>query len=87
MRHPRSALRIFLRSRIREQERRLRRGLALRVERPWVDEDPIDLGDDCDLPDWIASPRRKFHHGLRKTIVKLRIARSHLAEFDALRSA
>lgn len=81
MKRAASPLRRHLRAAVREQERRLRNGLAMRRDRAWWD------GHDYDAPEWVASPRRRFHHGLRKTIEKLRRARMFLAEFDALRSA
>jgi hypothetical protein len=99
MRLPRSALRAHLRAAIRKQERRLSTGLAMRCARPW-DALPSHDKRTASLyalsteraeyeprPEWVLSPRKRFHHGLRATIAKLRTARAHLAEFDSMRGA
>lgn len=96
-----SSLGRHLRSRVRYLEHRVRGGLVMRRDYKWLDvaefmrpartvtllRDGQPVAVQLEKPAWLASPRRRFHHGIRKAIQKLRTARLHLNEFRRLQEA
>lgn len=74
------SLRQHLASEVARYRRRLRDGLRMRHSRTWA----LDILPGEDELDLATSPRSRFHDRLRTTVRKLRQARAHLAEFEAL---